>query len=66
MSKSGSPFLVLCGAASLFTAPLVLPALFQASAAALTAADTDKDGDGTVDAKELHTKAGIKLDRVIE
>jgi Ca2+-binding EF-hand superfamily protein len=26
----------------------------------------DKDGDGTIDAKELHSTAGIELDRVIE
>jgi hypothetical protein len=35
-------------------------------AATLLFKAADKDGDGTVDAEELHTKAGIKLDRVIE
>ncbi len=63
MSKPRGPFLVLCGVTSLFTAPLALPALFQASAAsALTAADTDKDG--TIDLNEAKAAAAVEFDKL--
>jgi Ca2+-binding EF-hand superfamily protein len=62
MSTSRNSFLALIGAASLLAMPLAVPTLFQASAAALTAADTDKDG--TIDLNEAKAAAAVQFDKL--
>ncbi len=62
MSKPSRSIVALFGAASLLAAPLALPALFQASAAALTAADTDKDG--TIDLNEVKAAAAVEFSKL--
>jgi Ca2+-binding EF-hand superfamily protein len=62
MSRSRSSFLALFGAVSLLAVPVALPSMFQASAAALTAADTDKDG--TIDLNEAKAAAAMEFDKL--
>lgn len=63
MSQPVRSIAMLFGAFGLFTAPLAIPALSQASAAmALTAADTDKDG--TLDLNEVKAAAALEFDKL--
>lgn len=62
MSSLRHPLVTFLSAASLFAAPIVLPAFFPAAAGALTAADTDKDG--TISLDEAKAAAGAEFDKL--
>ncbi|REF87472.1 EF hand domain-containing protein [Methylovirgula ligni] len=62
MPKFPRSVAILFGAFGLCTAPLVMLPISSASAAALTAADTDKDG--TIDLNEAKAAASVEFDKL--